>query len=122
VGLPRELTTRRNEHHGSRLGDLIRRLGSTSDGEKLATVYAILRVLESGSADVHGFAEHVENLNGSGITEAELTKVYNAGYAQGVQDTPRTNSTASTTSATRTANRIGTASRYSCSETSIAST
>lgn len=87
MGLPRELTTRRDEHHGSRLGDLIRRLGSTSDGEKLATVYAILRVLESGSADVHGFAEHVENLNGSSITEAELKKVYNAGYAQGVQDT-----------------------------------
>jgi hypothetical protein len=85
--LPPKITARRDERHGSRLGDVIRRLGSTSDGELIATVYALRRILESTGSDIHGLAEHLEAANGSGVTEADLKKVYDAGYAMGVQDT-----------------------------------
>jgi hypothetical protein len=83
--LPPEITTRRDEHHGSRLGDVIRRLGSASDGEIIAAVHAMRRILESAGADIHGLAEHVENPNGH-VNEADLKRVFDEGYAMGVQD------------------------------------
>ena len=43
MGLPPELTTPRDERHGSRLGDIIRRLGSSNDGEIIACVCALRR-------------------------------------------------------------------------------
>jgi hypothetical protein len=87
MGLPPEITTPRDHRHGSKIGDVIRRLGSTSDGELVAVVLALRRVLESVGADVHGLAEHLEKPNGNGVTEADLKRVFDAGYAMGVQDT-----------------------------------
>ncbi len=84
--LPAELITRRDDRHGSRLGDIIRRLSSDSDGERIATVDALDRVLGSAGCDFHSFADHLE-ANGSGINEADMRKIFDAGYAMGVQDT-----------------------------------
>jgi hypothetical protein len=41
VGLPPEIITPRDHRHGSKLGDIIRRLSSTSDGEVVAGVRAM---------------------------------------------------------------------------------
>jgi hypothetical protein len=84
--LPPELTTPRDHRHGSRTGDLVRRLSSDSDGEIVATVHALKRQLEAAGVGFHELAEHIEQPNGSGVTEAELKRVYDAGYAQGIQD------------------------------------
>jgi hypothetical protein len=84
--LPPEIVTRRDDRHGSRLGDIIRRLSSDSDGERIAVLDALDRVLGSVGCDFHDFAAHVE-ANGAGINEADMRKIFDAGYAQGVQDT-----------------------------------
>jgi len=93
TALPRELIIRRNDdRHGSKLGDIIRRLISKSDGEIVATVHALRRILESAGADVHDLADHVENGRNGGLSEADKekirTEIKNAhalGYAEGVQ-------------------------------------
>ena len=40
----------------------------------------------SVGADFHAWAEHTEKPNGSGLNEAEAKKIFDAGYAMGVQD------------------------------------
>jgi hypothetical protein len=86
MSLPPEIMAPR-EGRGSKLGNLIRRLGSNNDGELVATVHAMWRVLGSVGADFHAWAEHTEKPNGSGLNEAEARKIFNTGYAMGVQDT-----------------------------------
>lgn len=81
-----DIVARRGER-GSRLGDVIRRFSSTSDGELVATAHAMRRMLQSVGADVHDLAEHIEPANGNGFDEATAKQIYAAGYAQGVQDT-----------------------------------
>jgi hypothetical protein len=88
MALPPEITARRDQR-GSKLGDVIRRLSSSSDGEIIATVHAMRRMLESNGADIHGLADHVEN---GGLTDADKqkirTEIENAralGYADGVR-------------------------------------
>lgn len=83
--LPPEIIAPR-DRHGSKLGNVIRRLSSNNDGELVATVHAMRRVLESVGADVHALAEHLEKPNNGGLNEAEARKVFDAGYAMGVQD------------------------------------
>jgi hypothetical protein len=87
MGLPPEITTPRDKRHGSRLGDVIRRLSSSNDGEIVATVYAMRRVLKSVGTDLHGLAEHLEAPNGQHIPEEKMQRVWDAAYACGVQDT-----------------------------------
>jgi hypothetical protein len=72
------------------LGDIIRRLSSSNDGEVVATVYAMKRMLESVGTDIHGLAEHLEN--GGGLTDADKRKIRSeienaraVGYAEGVK-------------------------------------
>jgi hypothetical protein len=90
VPLPPEITSRR-DRRGSRLGDIIRRLSSTSDGEIVATVHAMRRMLSSCGTDVHALADHVENGHGA-LTDADKEKIRVAietaraeGYAEGVR-------------------------------------
>jgi hypothetical protein len=64
MGLPPDLTTPRDHRHGSRLGDIIRRLGSSSEGERAAAVCAMLRLLASVGADLHDVANHIEQPSG----------------------------------------------------------
>src|SRR5262249_2208627 len=90
MALPPEIAARRDQR-GSKLGDVIRRLSSNSDGEVVASVRAIQRMLESGGADIHALAVHIEN---GGLTETDKQKIRNEienahalGYAEGVKAT-----------------------------------
>jgi hypothetical protein len=72
------------------LGDIIRRLSSSSDGEIIATVHALIRVLESAGSNILALADHVEN--GNGLTDADKRKIRSeienaraVGYAEGVK-------------------------------------
>jgi hypothetical protein len=40
--LPSELTARRDDHHGSKLGNMLRMLSSNNDGDIVVAVHAIL--------------------------------------------------------------------------------
>jgi hypothetical protein len=88
---PRELITPRDHRHGSRLGDVIRRLASNSQGEAFAALCAIARLLQAYGQSFHTLAEHVENANGGGLSDADKQKISAAienaraiGYAEGV--------------------------------------
>jgi Tripartite tricarboxylate transporter family receptor len=82
MSLPPEIIAPR-AGRGSKLGNLIRRLGSNNDGELVATVHAMRRVLGSVGADFHAWAEHTEKPNDSGLSEAEAKKIFDTGYAMG---------------------------------------
>jgi hypothetical protein len=68
-----------------KLGTSIRLLASEQDGEVIAAARAIGRILKSCGKDIHALAEHAERMNGgSGLSEAEMKKIYDAGYNAGV--------------------------------------
>jgi hypothetical protein len=82
VTLPRDLAIK--------LGKPIRMLMSDSQGEALAALCAIARLLESHGQTCHALADHVEN-GGGGLTEeykqkirAEVENARAIGYAEGV--------------------------------------
>jgi hypothetical protein len=82
VALPRELAVK--------LGKPIRMLMSDSQGEALAALCAIARLLEASGRTFHDLADHVEN--GHGLSDADkqkiLTEIESAralGYAEGVK-------------------------------------
>jgi hypothetical protein len=68
-----------------KLAPLIRLLSSDQDGEALAAARAINRLLKNTGVDIHALADHVEKTNGSGLTDAEMRKLYDAGYEAGVR-------------------------------------
>jgi hypothetical protein len=81
VALPAKVTTK--------IGNAIRRLSSDEDGEIIASLYAILRLLESCGGDVHALAAQVEN---GGMSEkyreevrAQIKKAHEVGYEKGVR-------------------------------------
>jgi hypothetical protein len=94
--LPLELIGRRdNDRRRSRLGDIICRLASTNEGEIIATVLVLQRLLETRGVDIHALVEHLEN-GGGGLSDATKEKVrleveqahgegYAEGYAEGVR-------------------------------------
>jgi len=74
----------------AKLGNVIRRLSSSSDGEKVAAVHAMLRLLASCGVDIHALAAQVEN--GGGLTDNDKNKIRSEienaraiGYAEGVR-------------------------------------
>jgi hypothetical protein len=82
VALPSEVAVR--------LGNVVRRLSSDSDGEIIACLHAILRLLEACGGDIHALAAQVEN--GGGLNENDKRKIRNEienaraiGYAEGVR-------------------------------------
>jgi hypothetical protein len=68
-----------------KLGTFIRLLASERDGEVVAAARAIVRTLKSRGADIHSLAERVEGANGGALTDAEMKKLYDAGYQDGVR-------------------------------------
>jgi hypothetical protein len=68
-----------------KLGTFIRMLASERDGEVVAAARAIVRTLKAAGADIHVLAERVETANGSKLTDAEMRKLYDAGYDAGVR-------------------------------------
>jgi len=84
MALPRELAVK--------LGKPIRLLASNSQGEAFAALCAIARLLESHGYSFHTLADHVENANGSGLSDAdkqrirsEIENAHAIGYAEGVK-------------------------------------
>jgi hypothetical protein len=70
-----------------RIADLVRRLSSPFDGEVIGTVRALLHLLKVNNLDIHAIADPLEEANGKHIPEEQMRKVWDAGYARGVQDT-----------------------------------
>ena len=90
VSLPRELTTREGDRHGSELGDVIRQLASDNQGVAFAAMRAMARKLAKYGCSFLDLADHIEN--GSGLSEADKQKINAAiesarieGYAEGVK-------------------------------------
>ena len=91
--LPLELIGRRdNDRRRSRLGNIICRLTSTNEGEIIATVLALQRLLEAHGVDIHALVEHLEN-GGGGLSDAtkekvrlEVEQAHGEGYAEGYAD------------------------------------
>jgi hypothetical protein len=76
----------------AKLGKPIRLLASNSQGEAFAALCAIARLLESHGHSFHTLADHVENANGNGLSDADKQKISAAiesarieGYAEGVK-------------------------------------
>jgi hypothetical protein len=74
----------------AKLGNVVRRLSSDSDGEIIACIHAILQLLESCGGDIHALAAQVEN--GGGLNENDKKKIRSEienaraiGYAEGVR-------------------------------------
>jgi len=70
-----------------KLQKYLRLLGSNQDGEVLAAARALIRTLENNGADIHILADAI--VQPSGFAEAEMRKLYNAGYERGCLDTRR---------------------------------
>ena len=89
MSLPPEITKRQDDRHGSKLGDRIRVLSSSNDGDVVASVHAIQRLLKSHGTDFHALADHIEN---GGLSKDDMEKIKAKveqarleGYAEGVK-------------------------------------
>jgi DNA-binding FrmR family transcriptional regulator len=69
-----------------RVASLVRMLSSDRECEVINAVRALLRTLKSAGADIHVLADRVEKPNGSALTNAEMKKLYDAGYQDGVRE------------------------------------
>jgi len=61
---------------------LIRLLSSPNDGEALAAVHALQRVLREEGTDIHELATRIE-----GLSQPEMKKIYDAGFQEGKNTT-----------------------------------
>ena len=61
-----------------RIQKLLKLLSSDNDGEALAAVHALKRVLAQEGGDIHGLADSI-----GGLSEAEMQKLYDAGFQKG---------------------------------------
>jgi hypothetical protein len=68
----------------NKLGKALRMLASDRDGDVIAAARAIGRLLRNEGLDIHALAEGIEKPNGGVLTEAEMKKLYNAGYDAGL--------------------------------------
>ena len=89
MALPSKLIARRDDKRGSLLGNIIRMLMSDNQGDALAALCAMARLLEANSCSFHDLADHVET---GGLTEEAKQKIGAAieqarieGYAEGVK-------------------------------------
>jgi hypothetical protein len=70
----------------AKLATCVRLLSSDKDGEIVAAAHAIYRTLRSAGTDIHTLAELIEKPNDGGLTEAEMKKLYDAGFNAGVRE------------------------------------
>jgi len=70
----------------SKLASLVRLLASDRDGEVVAAARAAVRTLKAAGADIHALAGLVEQTDGGKLSEAEMKKLYDAGYEAGRAD------------------------------------
>jgi len=57
---------------------LIKMLSSPNEGEALAAVHALQRVLREDGTDIHELAARIE-----GLSQAEMKRLYDAGFQEG---------------------------------------
>jgi hypothetical protein len=67
-----------------KLAACIRMLSSDKDGDVITAARGLVRMLKGAGTDIHAFAERIAKPNG-GLTEAEMRKLYDAGYEAGVR-------------------------------------
>jgi hypothetical protein len=68
----------------SKLVPLVRMLSSDNEGEVINAARAIVRILKATGTDIHALAERVGS-NGGKLSEAEMQKLYRAGFEAGVR-------------------------------------
>jgi hypothetical protein len=73
----------------SKLADLVRRFGTDFEGEVIAVWAALGRLLASRNVTFTDLGDEVEKLATGGLEEAELRRVFDAGYAKGAADAER---------------------------------
>jgi hypothetical protein len=68
-----------------KIAKFLRLLGSDQDREVLAAVRALRNTLKSAGSDLHALAQIIELSTASGppMTEAEMKKLFDAGFAKG---------------------------------------
>jgi hypothetical protein len=69
-----------------KVASLIRLLGSNQEGERLGSAHGLDRTLKGSGFDFHTLADLVEQANGDKLSEAEMKKLYDAGYEVGHTD------------------------------------
>jgi hypothetical protein len=67
-----------------KIASLIRLLSSDQDGEVVGAARALVRTLKSTGADIHVLADRVEHANSGKLTDAEMQKLFDAGFQAGV--------------------------------------
>jgi hypothetical protein len=72
-----------------RIADLVRLLGSESEGEVLATHGALKRLLASRGVSFTDLGNGIERLATGGLEQAELERVFEAGRAKGLSEAKR---------------------------------
>jgi hypothetical protein len=60
-------------------------LQASRTARPLAAARAIVRTLKSNGGDIHTLAERVESANGGKLTDAEMRKLYDAGFQAGMR-------------------------------------
>jgi hypothetical protein len=73
----------------TRIADLVRRLGTDHEGEAVATWRALKRLLATRDVSFTDLGDGLEKLATGGLEEAEMKRVFDAGYQKGVEDTER---------------------------------
>ena len=63
-----------------RCADLIRRLGTNHNGEVVATVHALRKILASAGQDLHQVADVVEHGSNGRLSEAEMRLIFDNGF------------------------------------------
>jgi hypothetical protein len=69
----------------NKLAACIRMLSSDKDGDVVNAARGLVRMLKGVGADIHVLAERVEKSNGGVLTDAEMHKLFDAGYQAGVR-------------------------------------
>jgi hypothetical protein len=72
-----------------RIADVVRRLGTTHEGEMIATARALQRTLASRDISCTDLGEGIEKLATGGLAEAQMKQLFDAGYQKCVEDTKR---------------------------------
>jgi hypothetical protein len=73
----------------NRIADLVRRFGTDFEGEVIAAWNALKRLLASRNVTFTDLGDAIERLATGGLEEAEMKRVFDAGYEKGVEDTKR---------------------------------
>jgi hypothetical protein len=68
-----------------KLAACIRMLSSDKDGDVITAARGLVRMLKVAGTDIHTLADRIENPNDGGLTDAEMRKLYDAGYQAGVR-------------------------------------